>query len=58
MAGETGLLMETLVFSTTPTKASTADVMAIFNTAHSVIHGVFVGMTKPISETMRPLGAD
>jgi uncharacterized protein (TIGR04255 family) len=57
VAGKTGLLMTTEVFTINPVNAELGKIMQNFDKAHDYIRVTFVGLTKKIHDKMKPVEA-
>lgn len=51
---ERAIIMDTAVSATQELKPTKEDIMSVFDNAHDLIHELFVGLTKPLQELMKP----
>ncbi|MGH8548679.1 MAG: TIGR04255 family protein [Methylococcales bacterium] len=51
---ERAVIMDTTVSTTQELKPTKEDIMSVFDNAHHLIHELFVGLTKPLEELMKP----
>ena len=51
---ESAIIMDTIVSNTAEIGCSREEIMAVFEQTHSLIHSMFVDLTKPLHEHMQP----
>lgn len=58
VSGEQAVIMDLTVSTAAHTQPSERDLMAVFDTAHEVVHRVFVGITKKLFDKMELIEGD